>query len=321
MSRNSSQPADSGPLFSLVETDNGRPRVPELAREGQLRAYYTSALTNLADDARRLVQEVGETVFVACEDEDVWCFLPHWFNDPLANPTASAADVYIDDRVHTIEAALLVVYTGFPSWGGGQELEIAAQALCPVLLIGSGQVGTVSRMVRGAPTNLITDAFDFSDLISLRQKLRERIRRLLPEMRGHQELLTRIDSVGLPARVGQLLKNEGITPAELASGLGVSIEYARLLSNSESHTSASNPSLTILLRLADFLVVTIGFLLGQEGVKESDLLRFRIASQRYGVPQEALRAAFARGQARRTMPLPVKLVSEIAATYSSAHSG
>src|SRR5205823_3861277 len=152
----------------------------------------TCALTNLPEEAHMLVQHVGEIVFEVCDEFGIECFLPHRYNDPEGDEGARskpAPRIYVEDRSRANEANLVVVYVGYPSWGGGFEWEMATQPLAPVLLIGTDRhpVLGVSRMVRGAPTVRVDLSLDYAQPEELKRKMRDAISTLLPAVKGHRE--------------------------------------------------------------------------------------------------------------------------------------
>src|SRR5207248_6935510 len=78
-------------------------------------------------------------------------YVPHLATDPLRHPKVSPSQVYATDRHQVATADLVVAFLTRPSLGVGQELEIAADALVPILIVAS-EGEPISRMALGGPS-------------------------------------------------------------------------------------------------------------------------------------------------------------------------
>jgi transcriptional regulator with XRE-family HTH domain len=106
-----------------------------------------------------------------------YVYQPRRSTDPVLHRGFDAETVYNLDRKKVVSADLLIVLLNKPSFGVGQELEIAASYGKPTLLIREDGID-VSRMVLGAPTHIVGDITYISP-----EDLRRKLARMMPSVR------------------------------------------------------------------------------------------------------------------------------------------
>lgn len=112
------------------------------------KAYISGPLTNTPkiNTLKKFYEKLGDE----CLRQGWNAYIPHQHSDPLMHPNIDPETVYRLDRQNVICSDLVIAYVGIPSIGVGQEIEIAATARIPVILLFERD-RSVSRMVRGNP--------------------------------------------------------------------------------------------------------------------------------------------------------------------------
>src|SRR5436309_13565828 len=96
-------------------------------------AYISGALTALEDAPRtKLFYEVLAEI---AEAAGLRAYLPHRVTDPVVAAHLDPRAVYEIDRAHVTNAAVLIAYTGIPSFGAGSEVELARQHARQVIIV------------------------------------------------------------------------------------------------------------------------------------------------------------------------------------------
>ncbi len=141
----------------------------------ELEAYLACGLTGLTTEERDAIYRTQELVDEICRSIGIKLYLPKNFTDPLDHKEVSPENVFFTDRQRVLESDLLIAMVCRPSFGVGQELEIARNALIPIILLTTDGI-TVSRMVRGIPS--IMEIIEYRDETELRSKLPIAIQKL-----------------------------------------------------------------------------------------------------------------------------------------------
>lgn len=119
-----------------------------------LHGYVATALTGLEGAKRDAVHFAANLIADTAKEFDVYVYQPRRFTDPLLHEKVTPEAVYLQDRRRVLSADVVFLLLNEPSFGVGQELEIAAGFGKPVILV--SRVGIrVSRMVRGSFGNLV----------------------------------------------------------------------------------------------------------------------------------------------------------------------
>jgi serine/threonine protein kinase/transcriptional regulator with XRE-family HTH domain len=121
-----------------------------------LHGYVATALTNLDRDGRGYITFASSMIAEVAKAYGFYVYQPRRSTDPVLHRGFDAETVYNLDRKKVVNADLLIVLLNKPSFGVGQELEIAASYGKPTLLIREDGID-VSRMVLGAPTHIVGD--------------------------------------------------------------------------------------------------------------------------------------------------------------------
>lgn len=117
-----------------------------------LQGYLATTLTGLTDQQDASVRTVVETVrrcggAAEFSNPPINIYWPGEHTHPKNNPKYKASSVYLIDRSRASTFHFLVILCGAPSYGVGQENEIATQAGVPAIRFVNSQV---SRMMRGS---------------------------------------------------------------------------------------------------------------------------------------------------------------------------
>jgi transcriptional regulator with XRE-family HTH domain len=236
-----------------------------------LLGYLATPLTGLTESEdhqlRKLVASLkniaGPETFSDPRFELYW---PGDFTHPKSNPDHTAEQVYRKDRAFASTYNFLVVLCLKPSYGVGQENEIATQAGNPAIRL---LESTASRMMRGSLLHAVDVQFTGSldsglhfDQNELRAAL-EWVQRsyflqfpLYQNLNGHE----------FGERLRRLMEKRITNHSEFAAKLGVAPQYLDVLKH-ESFV-VSNPSARLLKRLSALLGISVGYLLGES--READ---------------------------------------------------
>lgn len=247
-----------------------RDEVPRFMAGGQTwRAYYASALTGLTNEQRDLVFSDADVAREVCEDAGLFLYEPRRFTDPVDHPDKTARDVYRTDRIHVYESRVVLLNTRFPSFGAGQEVEVAIQFGIPVVLLRPREQG-ITRMIVGCHASLHHVEFGSEDELrnGLREQLRDALNHGASVKRGQGDLS------GMRARLRMLRRDRNYSPETVASLVGVS---PNAIIDAENEGSSSL-SLCHLSRMAEVYDQTMGFLLdGHRSDEDENVVKARVS--------------------------------------------
>lgn len=118
--------------------------------------YCSSALTGLGEAERARVLDLNFLLKEKLAQIGIGLYLPQDASDPEDPHGAalSAEEVYVLDRLRVAESSFVIVNGNLPSFGAGQELEMALALSIPVVVFRE-EGESLSRMVRGTPANFI----------------------------------------------------------------------------------------------------------------------------------------------------------------------
>lgn len=250
----------TGRLVSL-ESESGVRRI----------AYFASALTKLSDAEREAVFADATEVRAICQKRRIYLYEPRLYTDPVNNPNVSAEDVYSIDRTQVIRSHLVILYGRYPSFGAGQEVEIATQAGIPIILLRPGHA-RISRMVHGCFARLHEVAYDSSS------ELATRLDTALEDVANELVLQRNAERPGISARLKELLQKSSLSVDTLAKVVGTTPRAINdLLSGAPE---LRNPSLLMLIRLATALESSVSYLVdGMTPSREETDPTLRISKQ------------------------------------------
>jgi|GEM_PF-6119970 len=234
-----------------------QPQLALFASPGRtLRAHYARALTQVPPEIDALLVRDGDLVADALARRGVDLYRPAVSQHPSANQGLAAEEVYAAGRALIVGADLVVLHTGWPSFGAGQELEIAASAGVPVLLL-QPTTRSVSRMVLGARASCWNLPYADPD------ELRAGLDRVLPDVLPRAGRTRPLIRFGIGPRLAALRIQSGLTTSEIGESLGVSEKMIRRLEEPGGEGRV-NPPLSFLAGLARVLAVEVTDLLRDE---------------------------------------------------------
>jgi 2'-deoxynucleoside 5'-phosphate N-hydrolase len=113
-----------------------------------MKIYLSGALTGVPniDELKKFYEAVANL----CESLGHEVYVPHLHSDPDKHAHISSKAVYSMDRKQVLASELVIAWAGRPSFGVGQEIEIASAAGIDVVLLSEADQ-PVSRMTRGNP--------------------------------------------------------------------------------------------------------------------------------------------------------------------------
>jgi transcriptional regulator with XRE-family HTH domain len=228
--------------------------------------YFASALTGLGDDDRERIFKDAAVVRSVCERVRAYLYEPHHYTDPKNNPDLSPERVYTIDHAQVSRSDIVVFHARHPSFGAGQELEIAAGAGVPVVLLVPRGL-QVSRMVLGTYARLRQVMFDSSDeLQSGFDALLEPVLSDLTVRRDNHTETAGTDGQTLGARIRKIRAGMRLPPGKVACLVGISDHAMRCLEDG----SYTNPSIATLRRLAVVLRTSVSELVDGIPLRSED---------------------------------------------------
>lgn len=236
------------------------------ATASEIVGYLATPLTNLDGvEERELERVVTQIRGVASLEEfanpSFDLYWPGDYTHPKRNKGFTAEQVYLTDRSRASAYDFIVLLCASPSYGVGQENEIATQAGLPaVRLVPEG----LSRMMLGSFIRAIDVRYEGN----LREGIRIDDARLTGALRmtrqtyfRHRALYKGMNGHGFGERLRSLVNDRCPNNEAFGHGLGVSLTYVHALL--EQPLVVSNPSTRLLQRMSRHLDVSIGFLLGE----------------------------------------------------------
>jgi tRNA A-37 threonylcarbamoyl transferase component Bud32/transcriptional regulator with XRE-family HTH domain len=225
-----------------------------------LHGYVATALTGLEPDARGYITFASSKIAEVAKRHGFYVYQPRRATDPVLNKDFDAETVYVLDRERVLRADLLFVLLNKPSFGVGQELEIAASYSKPTILIVEEGV-VVSRMVHGSPANVLA-----SIVYSTPEDLERQLDRALTDVT--EDVIRWKERVGDPLRridLGPLLREKRIAAGYKSSGdfadkMGLSRRYVEFLEKGHLENAGNQ----ILRRIGDVLAFDFGPLGGRD---------------------------------------------------------
>ncbi len=243
------------------------------------RVYFACSLTRGDESAKRRAELTGTTVQRCGKEKGYSVYLPGQHTHPMGSPDLSAPEVYWIDRERVASSDLLLIFADDPSFGVGQEAEIAANAGVPIAIFHSVGID-VSRMLRGIAGRIIAQ-----DSFTDDRELESKIAKFFSDNKGRLGLSRCSREREYHLRVGNRLREirqgESITVEELAQKAEVSAELLKTLETRPEQFS--NISLVNLRRIARVLNVSPVELLKYQSSKDQefeDLFRASLASLR-----------------------------------------
>lgn len=206
----------------------------------------------------------AETVFASPRFEIYW---PGDHTHPKDHPDIEPTQVYVTDRSRASTHDFVVLLCGAPSYGVGQENEIATQAgLAAIRIMPRG----ISRMMLGSFIRA-TDIFYTGSLKSAVGFDADKLRAALKDIRQmyfrNRAFYRGLNGDGFGKRLRKLIDDRcNGNDVQFADDVVISRSYLHKLINEPF--AVSNPSAKLLKRMAHRLGERVAFLLGE--AEESD---------------------------------------------------
>jgi transcriptional regulator with XRE-family HTH domain len=239
----------------------------------EIYGYLATPLTGLSDaqdaELRNVVQRIrtiaADPQFSSPPFEIYW---PGDVTHPTLNADIPASQVYITDRTRASTHDFIILFCGTPSYGVGQENEIATQAGVPAIRLVPQKL---SRMMLGSFA-LKTDitflgtldtgiTFDSEKLRQAMAEIRQTCTRIHAFYRG-------INGDAFATRLRALVNDRCGGDEQFAHDLGISNGYLQSLMGES--LAVSNPSIALLKRMAHRLNERVSYLVGDS--EENDPL-------------------------------------------------
>lgn len=230
-----------------------------------LRAYFACALTNAAEAHRQRLDEFSEIFKRQAEPLGFSIYFPGEHTHPTGAPDLTAPEVYWIDRERVASADVLIIMADAPSFGVGQEAEIAANAGVPIVIFYSHGV-RISRMLAGIAVSAL-ETKSFGDNLELEEKVNEFFRDNRERLRSARRKIEREYHLDVGERVRELLGDGDIKTlaGELARRSNINEEL--LVSIVNRPEQISNVSLINLRRIARGLGVSPAKLVEEQSPK------------------------------------------------------
>jgi transcriptional regulator with XRE-family HTH domain len=231
---------------------------------GYLATPLTAVVSKPAENAEleRVVAELRR--YAAAEEFGNPRFNLYWPGDythPTRHPDFKPNQVYLTDRSRASTFDFIVIFCASPSYGVGQENEIATQAGLPAIRLTHPGI---SRMMSGS----FLHGIDVEYSGSLERGVSfdgDRVVQALRQIRKthfrHRALFRGMNGNDFGERLRALLQDRSGDYQGFAADLGINLLYLESLMN-EPFT-VSNPSARLLKRMSLLLNVSVGYLLGE----------------------------------------------------------
>jgi transcriptional regulator with XRE-family HTH domain len=278
----------TGNLFSEQES------CVDLTQEFKWHAYVSSALT-LSDAATRdRVKGLNRLIKENVEKRlNTFTYLPQEYSDPSRGDKMKPEEIYILDRWRIAESDFIIMNLDTPSFGVGQEAEIACSMGIPIIAF-HYEGNVVSRIIRGMPglysgeeSNIPSEGLiSYKDQQTYRDLIGDLIAKI-GKVQKHLESISNKPYITLPFsdRLKRAIEKSGKTEAEIAKNTGFTEAFIHsLLNNYKSvenvlesygliklckmrqipHDRYLNPGLWVLRKLSEALDIRLSALIGED---------------------------------------------------------
>ncbi|HEY6248372.1 MAG TPA: helix-turn-helix transcriptional regulator, partial [Candidatus Angelobacter sp.] len=225
--------------------EGGRELIHDLC--GYLGTPLTGLSPHMDAELQRTVDEI-KSVAHGFSDPKIELYWPGDHTHPLRNADCSAQQVYLIDRSRASNHDFIVLFCGAPSYGVGQESEIATQAGMPAIRLTPKRM---SRMMTGSFLHAIDVPFSGSLETTVRfesVELKAAFEGILPLYFKHRALYRKLKGESFGKRLTKLVHQRAGGYVGIADELGIALSYLHILM--EENLVISNPSSQLLMRMA-----------------------------------------------------------------------
>lgn len=231
------------------------------------RVYFACSLTRNNESQRRIIEQVQELLRACAEESGFSLYLPGEHTHPLGAPDLSPPEVYWIDRERVASSDLLLIFADEPSFGAGQEAEIAANAGVPIAIFHSENT-EISRMLRGIPGRILGQ-IAFANQADLEVKAKKFFGENKSRLKVSRSTRDREYHLRVGNRVRETRQAEGLSVDELAEKAEVSKEVVESLETRPE--KLSNTSLINLRRIARALNISLAEILKDQSGRDQEL--------------------------------------------------
>jgi Zn-dependent peptidase ImmA (M78 family)/transcriptional regulator with XRE-family HTH domain len=230
--------------------------------------YLATPLTGLAGDDNgnshltvtiaRIKEIAGDAEF---EDPPFDLYWPGDYTHPVRNSDLSPEAVYITDRTRASTNDFVVMLCAAPSYGVGQENEIATQVGKPIIRLVPEKL---SRMMSGSFARVYEVKFSGSLAKGIHfnaDDLKAALRQVRITYYRHRALYHQLVPSEFGVRLKHLVDERIAHNTQFAEDIGISMPYLMALFGEP--LEVSNPGAQLLRRMAARLDVSVGHLLGE----------------------------------------------------------
>jgi transcriptional regulator with XRE-family HTH domain len=233
----------------------------------ELVGYLATPLTGLSQqedgELRKLVEKVRKLVSAAEFVDPL--FELYWPGDhthPRNNPDFTPSQVYLTDRSRASTYDFIILLCVSPSYGVGQENEIATQAGQSAIRL---VPPSISRMMKGSFINAndieyrgtLSQGIEFRD-----EELLELLRAIRRSHFRRQAFYKNLNGHDFGERLRKLINERGGDYEKFADDVGINLSYLHALM--QEPFNMSNPSVKLLKRIAALLGESVGYLVGEK---------------------------------------------------------
>src|SRR6266481_2340610 len=223
-----------------------------------LRAYLATALTGLQTHERGEVFEASNCIGTVCEQSGFALYQPRLKTDPIEHSEVVPRDVYLTDRERVVTSDLVIALCTQPSFGVGIEIQLAAGAVVPVLLLSKKGIH-LSKMVTGGLGH--TRVIEFTDLVKLAGQLGLALDEIRPHLERRRKSVDQLNGDTLPFRLRDLRERSKYSVRSLSALAGLS--EARIDDIEQRDERVSQPMVSEIRMLGDAFGVPTCYLLGE----------------------------------------------------------
>jgi transcriptional regulator with XRE-family HTH domain len=232
----------------------------------ELVGYLATPLTGLSlredEELRKVVDKIKG--LVGADEFDDPRFDLYWPGDhthPRTNPEITPNQVYLTDRSRASTYDFIILLCVSPSYGVGQENEIATQAgLSAIRLVPT----SISRMMTGSFINATDIEYQGSLSTGITFRAEEVLDALRAIRRAHfrrRAFYKNLNGHDFGERLRKLINERGGDYEKFADDVGINLACLHALM--QEPFNASNPSIKLLKRIATLLGESVGYLIGE----------------------------------------------------------
>jgi transcriptional regulator with XRE-family HTH domain len=228
--------------------------------------YLATPLTGLSSEEdvelRKIVEKIKSLVSAAEFDDPRFdLYWPGDHTHPRNNPEITPSQVYLTDRSRASTYDFIILLCVSPSYGVGQENEIATQAgLTAIRLVSK----SISRMMSGSFINSKNIEYQGTLSTGIRFKDEDILDALRVIRRTHfrrQAFFKNLNGHDFGDRLRKLINERGSDYGTFADDVGINLSYLHALM--QEPFNVSNPSAKLLKRIAALLGESVGYLIGE----------------------------------------------------------